>query len=328
MAASFLCLRPAPMTTTRRRASCKGSRANSEQRGQSGDRLKRREKDSDPTTLSTMRLPRPRTPRAWRRARRTVVAAGVAALALALLVNGPVGAALFGAVLLSLIVLEAIRLQDAILEAQRQQYALTQIRPLFGDLPLDLSGWAADPILIHNAVRLIVEARPRLVLECGSGSSTIAIARCLKALGSGRIISLDHDSVYARRTHDLVRLCSLDDQATVVTAPLVPRSIGSVSHLWYGPGYETLLGQKIDLLLVDGPPGATGPQARYPAVPLLKSHLADECWILMDDGNRSDERDIARAWSEELGADLRYLEGGRGGWLLHRGSTATEPVKA
>jgi hypothetical protein len=50
----------------------------------------------------------------------------------------------------------------------------------------------------------------------------------------------------------------------------------------------------------------------------LKHHLAEECWILMDDGDRPDERAIAHAWSEELGAKLVYLEGGRGGWLLHR----------
>jgi hypothetical protein len=265
-----------------------------------------------------MRLLELRTSRSWRRARRIIVAVAVVALVLALLVNGPIGAALFGAALVSLILLQSTQLHRAVLEWQRQQYALMQIRPLFGELPLDLSGWAADPILVHNAVRLIVEARPRLVLECGSGSSTIAIARCLKALGGGRIVSLDHDPVYAGRTNHLIRLYSLEREAEVVTAPLVPRSIGSESRLWYDPAYEALLEQKIDLLLVDGPPGATGPRARYPAVPLLKQHLAKECWILMDDGDRSDERAIAHAWSEELGAKLIYLEGGRGGWLLHR----------
>jgi hypothetical protein len=265
-----------------------------------------------------MRLLELRTSRSWRRARRIIVAVAVVALVLALLVNGPIGAALFGAALVSLILLQSTQLHRAVLEWQRQQYALMQIRPLFGELPLDLSGWAADPILVHNAVRLIVEARPRLVLECGSGSSTIAIARCLKALGGGRIVSLDPDPVYAGRTNHLIRLYSLEREAEVVTAPLVPRSIGSESRLWYDPAYEALLEQKIDLLLVDGPPGATGPRARYPAVPLLKQHLAKECWILMDDGDRSDERAIAHAWSEELGAKLIYLEGGRGGWLLHR----------
>ena len=275
-----------------------------------------------------MRLLELRTPCAWRRARRIVVALAAAALVLALLVNGGIGAALFAAALLSLVLLQSTQLNRALLDGQRQQYALMQIRPLFGELPLDLSGWAADPILVHNAVRLIVEARPRLVLECGSGSSTIAIARCLKALGGGRIISLDHDPVYAGRTNHLIRLYSLEREAEVVTATLLPRSIGSESGLWYSPAYEALLEQKIDLLLVDGPPGATGPRARYPAVPLLKHHLADECWILMDDGDRPDERAIAQAWSEELGAELKYLEGGRGAWLLHRQVGSVKPEHA
>jgi len=251
------------------------------------------------------------------------VTLAAAALVLALLVDGAIGAALFGAALLLLVLLQSTELHRVLLEGQRQQHALMQIRPLFGDLPLDLSGWATDPILVHNAVRLIVEARPGLVLECGSGSSTIAIARCLKALGGGRIVSLDHDPVYAGRTDNLIRLYSLESHAKVVTAPLVARSMGSESRLWYGPAYEPLLDQKIELLLVDGPPGSTGPRARYPAVPLLKHHLAEECWILLDDGDRPDERAIAHAWSQELGAKLMYLEGGRGGWLLHRRQTGS-----
>jgi hypothetical protein len=38
----------------------------------------------------------------------------------------------------------------------------------------------------------------------------------------------------------------------------------------------------------------------------------------MDDADRPDERAIAHDWMEDLGAHLTYLEGGRGGWLLHR----------
>ena len=267
-----------------------------------------------------MRSPRLRTPRSVRRVRRALVGLAGVGLVLAFAGQAHMGAALFGAMLVCLVLLESAQLRSTVLEGQRQQYALTQIRPLFGDLPLELGGWAADAVLIHNAVLLIAETRPRFVLECGSGTSTVVIARCLRAYG-GRIVSLEHDSAYAGRTSEMVRRCGLNDTATVVTAALVPRKVNGGTAPWYAPAYEPYLSELIDFLLVDGPQKVVGLRARYPAVPLLRSRLAPECWILMDDGDRPDERAIAHAWSEDLGAKLTYLEGGRGGWLLHRQTT-------
>lgn len=270
-----------------------------------------------------MRLMRLRKPRHWRWARRTVAIVAVAGLALSLIGWPIAGGALFGFALLGLVLLESEHLRRLIVESQRQHHALIQLRPLLGDLPLDLGEWAADPILAHNVVRLLTETRPSLVLECGSGSSTVVIARCLRALGRGRVISLEHDPVYARHTTDLLRREGLDDLATVVTAPLTKRETKGQPLRWYGPQYEPLLNRSIEVLLVDGPPGNSGPRARYPAVPLLLPHLAPECWIVLDDGDRQDERAVAHQWRGELGATLSYLEGGRGGWLLHREAAAT-----
>jgi hypothetical protein len=229
----------------------------------------------------------------------------------------PWGAALLAGVIISLTLFEAALLRDLVREGQLQQYALTQIRPLFGEIPAELGGWAADAVLIQHAARLIADVRPKLVLECGSGSSTIAVARCLKTLG-GRMISLEHNPEFARRTTETLRLLELSDVARVVTAPLAGRELDGTMLSWYGPEYEAFIDMPVEVLLVDGPPKASGPRARYPAVPALKSRLAADCWILMDDGDRPDERVIAHAWTEDLGAELTYLGGGRGAWLLHR----------
>ena len=269
-----------------------------------------------------MRLQSFRAPRTLRRSRRVLVGVAIAGLVFVLAEQSLIGSTLFGGMLLCLLLLETGQLRAAMIEGQRQQYALMQIRPLLGDLPLELGGWAADAVILEHAVRLIMESRPRLVLECGSGSSTVVIARALRILG-GRIISLEDDPVYARRTAEMLGLADLNGLATVVTAPIVLRDIGGHSAPWYAPAYEPLLNGPIDVMLVDGPQKTIGPRARYPAVPLLKSQLAAECWILMDDGDRPDERAIAHAWSEELGAKLTYLQGGRGGWLLHRRPAAS-----
>jgi predicted O-methyltransferase YrrM len=268
-----------------------------------------------------MRFSQSWTPRTWRRVRRLLVGlAGVGLLFFAFR-QADVGAFLFCSGLLGLVLLESEQMRRSVVESYRQQHALTQIRPLMGELPLDLSGWAADAVFINNAVRIIVDIRPRLILECGSGKSTIILGRCLRALGQGQLISLDHDPRYAQRTRELLQLHSLEDVVTIVTAPLVPSRSGTRDYLWYGPEYEPLITRPIDVLLVDGPPGSSGQMSRYPAVPLLQSRLAPECWILLDDGDRPAERAIARTWSTELRAKLQYLDGGRGGWLLHRSAT-------
>jgi hypothetical protein len=254
----------------------------------------------------------------WRRARRVLVA--IAAVGSLLILAGQVGtgAVLCVGAIMATLVFESTQLHWSILEGQRQQYALTQVRPLMGAVPLDLSGWAADAILLHNAVRLVTANKPQLIVECGSGGSTIIIGRCLLELGRGQLISLEHDPEHANRTSELVRLHGLGDVVTVVTAPLASTHAGTHSGMWYGPQYERVITSPIDVLLVDGPPGSGAPRARYLAVPVLKSRLASECWILLDDGDRPDERAIAQAWRNELNAELVYLEGGRGGWLLHR----------
>jgi hypothetical protein len=181
-----------------------------------------------------------RTPRAWRRTRRALAGLAAAGLIIILLGSPPVGQFLFGSGLLGLVLLESSLLGRAIQESRRQQYAHIQIRPLMGDVPLDLSGWAADPLLAHNAVKLLVEVRPNLVLECGSGSSTVMMARCLQGLGIGRIVSLEHDAEYARRTEDLLHRWGLERIATVVASPLVERSITRRSAIENSPGLPVL----------------------------------------------------------------------------------------
>jgi methyltransferase family protein len=268
--------------------------------------------------LNSSRLFRLRTPRHWRRARRALAVVALVGLGVALAGCPVAGAVVFGMSLFALVLVEAARLRGLVVESERQQHALIQVRPLLAELPVDFTRWSADPILVHNAVRLLVETRPGLVLECGSGSSTIVVARCLRALGRGRVISLDHDPVYACRTRELLRVYGVDDLVSVVTAPLAVREADGQTLRWYGTEYEPLLTDSIDVLLVDGPPGPSCPRARYPAIPILKPHLAPYCAILLDDGDRPDERTIARAWATEIGATLSYLDGGRGGWLLRR----------
>ena len=66
-------------------------------------------------------------------------------------------------------------------------------------------GWAAAPDLLMVLVDLVITERPSLVVECGSGASTLWLALAMRRLEiDGRIIALDHDPVCGGKTRDLL----------------------------------------------------------------------------------------------------------------------------
>ena len=268
-------------------------------------------------------------PRTRRRVRRflvlvTVLGAGMTALAisLGLLRAATAGLCVFLLSFLALYELDRSALRRQIEDVDLQTRALVQVRPLLGPIPIPLGDWAADPVFALRAVELVASRRPALVIECGSGSSTVIVARCLQTMGHGRILSLEHDPDFAEQTRRLLREHGVADLATVVTAPLTRRQYEGREFRWYDGVYEAYLTEPVSLVLVDGPPGNTAPRARYPAFPLLRRFFSEDWAILMDDGDRPDERWIARAWAEQAGAGLHPLGGGGGGWVLRSNASS------
>jgi hypothetical protein len=90
-----------------------------------------------------------------------------------------------------------------------------------------------------------------------------------------------------QRTAELIAPCRLRRHAQLLLAPLEPWSDASGSYSYYGQlerisATAAALRRKRQrplrqlLVIVDGPPGATGPQARYPAHPLQVNPLLDD----------------------------------------------------
>ena len=53
------------------------------------------------------------------------------------------------------------------------------------------------------------------------------------------------------------------------------------------------------LILIDGPPGVTNKNARFPALPILLNHMSKHRLIVvMDDYDRDDERETFKLWEE------------------------------
>ena len=197
------------------------------------------------------------------------------------------------------------------LEALIGLYAVIRPRRQFPRL----GSWPASPEMLAFLYGEIRSRRPGLVVECGSGVSTLVMAYALEHNGSGSLVALEHDAEYAATTRRLIAEHGLT--ADVRHAPLRPTDVGGSRYEWYDP--EALPEGSIALLFVDGPPGNVGPRARFPAFPLLADRLARDGVIVVDDYDREDERTIVETWlAASTGWAVRPLEVDRGGALLYR----------
>ena len=156
--------------------------------------------------------------------------------------------------------------------------------------------WAASPDLLLVLVDLVIAERPSLVVECGSGASTLWLALAMRKFAiDGRIIALDHDPVFGSKTRGFLARHDVADLAEVRDAPLETFSLDGETYSWYARrAWEDLKG--IDLLFVDGPPATTGHQARYPALPLLAGSLSPVATAVLDDLIVPDMQKVLRLW--------------------------------
>ncbi|MEX1212869.1 MAG: class I SAM-dependent methyltransferase [Balneolaceae bacterium] len=193
---------------------------------------------------------------------------------------------------------------DVVLEI-RDIKAMQQIAPLY-DGYLPWSGASLRPTTIAYLLNDITIHRRSSIVECGSGLSTLFIATQLERLGRrADFVSIDHDASW----HEIIRE-ELERRGVAHRVQLVHAPLKESPYAWKKEGtwYDTTIlesetpAEGIDLLFVDGPP-ANRPglsHARYPAVPFFQSRLAPESKVVLDDGKRRGETDIATKWSQQL----------------------------
>lgn len=190
------------------------------------------------------------------------------------------------------------RLEGPVLDNLYNQ--LEALSNLYRDLGLKASlpktrGWAACPDFLHLIARHALTARPQVAVECSSGVSTLVLAQCMAANGSGHVFSLEHERQFAEKTREQLAHLGLQEFATVLDAPLKVYTLEGREYRWYD--LSQLGTDRIDLLVIDGPPAATCPMARYPAGPLLFGRLVQGAYVFLDDAARDDERDAVDRWS-------------------------------
>ena len=143
------------------------------------------------------------------------------------------------------------------------------------------------------------------ILECGSGLSTILIGAVAQVSGT-TLLSLEHEPKYAVKVQHYLDKYQLSSVRLCV-APL--RTYGDFD--WYSP--PDSIADKFSLVICDGPPETTR-GGRYGLVPVMRDKLRPDCTILLDDGARIGEQEIAARWStlldcvpEILGTEKPYI---------------------
>ncbi|VXB53993.1 class I SAM-dependent methyltransferase [Aeromicrobium sp. 9AM] len=159
-----------------------------------------------------------------------------------------------------------------------------------------MRGWAVSPDALVVLVQELVDERPTLVVECGSGISTLFLALAARQNDiDTRIVALDHEEDYAAKTNQLLARHGVGDIAEARHAPLVDVPGADGVQQWYDPAkLDDLDG--IGLLFVDGPPAPTARLARFPALPQTWDRLAPRTSVVLDDMIRPAEQEVVKLW--------------------------------
>jgi predicted O-methyltransferase YrrM len=135
----------------------------------------------------------------------------------------------------------------------------------------------------------IVHGDRTRILECGTGVSTVLLARLVREREAGVLTSLEHDPHWASLIRDQLRREHLDRYVRVVHAPL------HGDPPWY------LLDETpddIDLLIVDGPPASEPGHGarRAPALARFDDRLVLDAAVILDDIDRPGEQQVIATW--------------------------------
>ncbi len=190
------------------------------------------------------------------------------------------------------------------LTAAAGPYCDTTTNQLIRALPRH--GWHMRADALRIIAETVTKAEPRLILELGSGSSTVFLAHLCKTIGrKARVISIEENPKFAERTRNLLRLHQLLDQVSIIVAPVTSAQIGK----WQGHCYKisqanlpsVMAGEEADLVLIDGPMSAwtNRGDCRYGTLPLVRQWLANRAIVIIDDTHRKRERRIVERWTAE-----------------------------
>jgi hypothetical protein len=131
------------------------------------------------------------------------------------------------------------------------------------------------------------------ILECGSGLSTVLVGIVAQRRRLAHW-ALEHMPEFAAKVKTQLAKYRID--STLHCAPLKDHG----QFVWYDAPADRMP-TSFGLVICDGPPGAVK-GGRFGLLPVMRSRLAHDCVILLDDGARQQERQVAEDWVKLTGA--------------------------
>ncbi len=180
-----------------------------------------------------------------------------------------------------------------------------------------LNDYAASPDFLRAIVDIIEKNKPNLIIEAGSGVSTLIASYSLKKYSpKGKIISFDHDMLFANKTKEEIKNHELEDYSEIIYSDLIQYPEQNFS--WYNIN-EITFKNKIDLVIIDGPPSKLDKFARYPAIPLLLDNMSDKAIIILDDARRKSEQQIINKWKKNFtDFNFEYFDNDKGICIIRK----------
>jgi hypothetical protein len=206
--------------------------------------------------------------------------------------------------------------------------------PLYG-------GFSIESDLALHMARCITDNHFDLLIEFGSGSSTVLIAKLLQIARGGieakknkvtkHFVSFEQDDYYIKQTSHLLKQVGLEDFVDIYHTPLViadePGEYGKSKQMFYNCeekiqklGVNLRKKNSNILIFVDGPNNAAGDNAsRELALFTVLDHFPkSNLHFVLDDYNRPSEKKIAQAWKDEcLSRNLSFTESE---WICRKGA--------
>ncbi|GKS59181.1 hypothetical protein YTPLAS18_27080 [Nitrospira sp.] len=175
--------------------------------------------------------------------------------------------------------------------------------------PHRLGEWALSSAAINRLVLDVLRDRPRIVLEFGCGSSTVALAwalrKCWGSTPAPMVFSIEQSAEFLLQTEQQLEAAGLSSVVRLLHAPLTDQTIDRMQTRCYALGSDILprfLGGRCpEWVVIDGPAADHG--GRVGTLPLVGEHLAPGARVYLDDALRDGELIIADWWGR-----LGYLD--------------------
>jgi hypothetical protein len=205
------------------------------------------------------------------------------------------------------------QLKSDITNASRQTEAYINLQAYLngGHLLQSMHGWPISPDFGCLLVQRLMSTPYDLIIEFGSGTSTVLIAEYLKRSFSDKenqpqkkkYIAFEHLNNFLEETKMHLISRHLLDFVDLQEAKLKSGSFHNDTYNFYDCEEnlkrlaEGLPEKARILVLVDGPPADTCHHARFPAFPVITNTFKNtQIDFLLDDYIREDEQEIAKKW--------------------------------